>query len=280
MQFRNNVQSVVSFMSSRKVPRSLQRRVRRYLEFRFRYRASCVGVGVTFIQDLSPWLQLELTRHLIGELICNHPYFKAMPTQALSHVCLSAVSTLCSGGDVVAERGKTSEFVVFVAMGRLASLTHSGKVSMTGSYEIAQFHKSLQVPKVKRNRWTRVSLQTMHSSNESLGSVDEHVTAEFGDKVAETFEKGMWFDDVCLFKDVVGTHTVVTLVDAELVTTSRSAVLSLREKFPELAVYHAAVDTVIIEHGLQKAGFLCKICSKVGHCEKSCPIASSQTSAI
>jgi len=54
--------------------------------------------------------------------------------------------------------------------------------------------------------------------------------------VTETFEKGMWFDDMCLFKDIVRTHTVISLVDSELFFIGRSAVLSLRYKFLGLAV--------------------------------------------
>jgi len=281
MRFNENLRSVVSFMSNRKVPTTLQRKVRRYLDFRFGYRARCVGVGqATFIQDLSPWLQLELTRHLFGELICNHPYFKAMPAQALSHVCLSVAATLFSAGEVVVERGKTSEFVVFVAMGRLAALTRnatkSKSLSRRGFIEIAQFRMALDVDGCDEELTPQSfpdNRDTQESSIRSLAPVDQHVTAEFGEEVIETFEKGMWFDDICLFKDVVRIQTIISLADSELILISTAALLCLRERFPELAAYHTDVTTVICEGGLLKAGFLCSVCSRAGHCEKDCPKA-------
>jgi len=306
MHFKENLRSVMSFMSSRNVPRPLQERVRRYLEFRFRYRARCVGVGqATFIQDLSSWLQLEVTRHLLGELICNHPYFKAMPAQALNHILLSAAASLFSAGEAVIERGKTSELVVFVAMGRLASLTDhsipaSRRVSlsseMTGTVDKIKFQRTLQMDEVQLNKILeatqnsprrqsrrssvgrssvgRASVQTI----QSLTSIDLHVASEFGTEVTQVIEKGMWFDDMCLFREVVRIHTIISLVDSELIVISRSSLLSLRERFPELAAYHDDVNTKIVMGGVSAAGFLCSVCSQAGHCQKDCPIAKVQDS--
>jgi len=72
----------------------------------------------------------------------------------------------------------TSELVVFVPMGRLASLTRCGRFSRKGSTGREEFQLSLKHCNVKRNRWNLPRLQDMYgSSNESLASTDQHIAA-------------------------------------------------------------------------------------------------------
>eukprot|EP00747_Dinoflagellata_sp_TGD_P066063 gnl/TRDRNA2_/TRDRNA2_154634_c3_seq1.p1 gnl/TRDRNA2_/TRDRNA2_154634_c3~~gnl/TRDRNA2_/TRDRNA2_154634_c3_seq1.p1 ORF type:complete len:245 (+),score=28.36 gnl/TRDRNA2_/TRDRNA2_154634_c3_seq1:3-737(+) len=108
------------------------------------------------------------------------------------------------------------------------------------------------------------------SSSSTCGGVQPQVTS--------VFEKGMWFDDLCLFKDVVRIKTIVSLVDSELLVVSRSNLLKLRDRFPEMAEYYDHVQQRVLDGGLSGAGFVCAACRRPGHSFRNCPSTKKASS--
>merc|ERR1719262_2009459 len=79
-EFQENLRLVKDFMGRRNLPMALQTKVKKYLEFQHRtYKSGSVN-GYAFIEQLSPWLRLEVTEHLNSGIIIRHPFFKALPS--------------------------------------------------------------------------------------------------------------------------------------------------------------------------------------------------------
>merc|ERR1719379_2397132 len=89
-EFRERMRMIKEFMVSRKVPITLQVKVKRYLEYQFHARMDGSPENIEFIQTLSPWLRLELTEHLNRDVINRHPFFQGMPTRVLKRICGAA----------------------------------------------------------------------------------------------------------------------------------------------------------------------------------------------
>mmetsp|Transcript_11521 Transcript_11521/g.25522 ORF Transcript_11521/g.25522 Transcript_11521/m.25522 type:complete len:281 (+) Transcript_11521:1177-2019(+) len=110
------------FMSKRRVPISLQMKVKNFLqEKRSQMKSTDEAVGKT-IADLSPWLRFELMTALHGSTLCLHPFFNILPQQVLGRVCAGARLMVFAQGDVVVQSGHVAQCMFFVVSGRLQVL--------------------------------------------------------------------------------------------------------------------------------------------------------------
>eukprot|EP00747_Dinoflagellata_sp_TGD_P048392 gnl/TRDRNA2_/TRDRNA2_145584_c2_seq1.p1 gnl/TRDRNA2_/TRDRNA2_145584_c2~~gnl/TRDRNA2_/TRDRNA2_145584_c2_seq1.p1 ORF type:complete len:197 (-),score=21.63 gnl/TRDRNA2_/TRDRNA2_145584_c2_seq1:301-849(-) len=129
----------------------------------------------------------------------------------------------------------------------------------------------------------RQSVFSMHSiGSELLGSqvASKAPGGSVQPQVSSVYEKGMWLDDLCLFKDVVRIKTIVSLVDSELLVVSRSNLLKLRDRFPEMAEYYDQVQQRVLAGGLAGAGFVCIACLRPGHSIRNCPCTTAKKAPV
>lgn len=119
--FKENLAIAKEYLVRRKVPRNLRMKVCRYLEFQFRSRMEH-GDCVQFIEQLSPWLRLQVKDHLNREILERHPFFEDMQSSAFKRVCSIAHTVLYAPGDIVAQRGHAASCMFFVVAGKLKIL--------------------------------------------------------------------------------------------------------------------------------------------------------------
>merc|ERR1712087_1038304 len=74
-------------MVAGQVPLTLQVKIKRYLEFQFVSRKNIQVRRSEMMDQLSPWLRQELLVHLNMKSLQEHPFFKLMPIDMLSHAC-------------------------------------------------------------------------------------------------------------------------------------------------------------------------------------------------
>lgn len=123
-EFRERMQFIKEFMRSRKVPIPLQAKVKRYLEYQFKsMRDARAHIG--FVEDLSPWIRLELTEHLNKDIVQRHPFFREVPSSIIKHFCARAVTVLYAPGDVIVQRGHRAACMGFIVKGKLRIVSKS-----------------------------------------------------------------------------------------------------------------------------------------------------------
>lgn len=121
-EFREKMRMIKEFMVVRKVPITLQVKVKRYLEYQFKARLDTLQQNIVFIQNLSPWLRLELTEHLNRDVVSRHPFFQGMPPRVLKRICGAAMTVLYAPGDLVVQKGQRASCMCFIVRGRLRVL--------------------------------------------------------------------------------------------------------------------------------------------------------------
>lgn len=117
-QYLEHTRIMRDFMVSRGMPIKLQTKVKRYLEYQFKSR-KVVHQNHEVIQQLSPYLRIEITEHMNKVILEHHPFFAGMEQSVLSQVCTLARSELYAPGDIVLRRGQLSSLIVFIVRGQL-----------------------------------------------------------------------------------------------------------------------------------------------------------------
>lgn len=80
-----------------------------------------------------------------------------------------------------------------------------------------------------------------------------------------------WIGDMCLFKEVVRTHTVMSTTHAELLTIQKEKLLGVIAEFPKSRKNYDEFQQKVIKGDLIGAGILCQYCKHSGHSAADCP---------
>lgn len=118
-------------MVAGQVPLVLQVKVKRYLEFQFSSRKNVQVKRSAMMEHLSPWLRKELLVHLNSKTLQEHPFFRLMPIDILSHTCCLVRTVLAAPGDVIMQYGQINDAMYFVVRGQIniASKTRAHRMS-------------------------------------------------------------------------------------------------------------------------------------------------------
>merc|ERR1719265_385918 len=98
---QENLRMATDFMANRNLPLKLQTKIKRYLEFQHKSNKVSLFAHYAFVDQLSPWLRLELTEQLNSEVLMRHPFFADLPRRTFKRVCAIAVTVLYAPGDLV-----------------------------------------------------------------------------------------------------------------------------------------------------------------------------------
>merc|ERR1719171_1040684 len=87
-ELRESLRLMKKFMAVRKVPLTLQGKIKRYLEFQHQHQKTAGIVDRnSFFEQLSPWLRLELNEHINREVMCQYPFFANLPRRVFKRAC-------------------------------------------------------------------------------------------------------------------------------------------------------------------------------------------------
>jgi CRP-like cAMP-binding protein len=117
-QFVRQAADATKFMTKRRVPKELQKRVVRNLKSQVHHEQHITCV-VQLLAKLSPAVQRELSLELLRSVILRFPLFRNAPRGFIAEVAHAHHWVQCFPGDLVVEEGQVEEEVVFVIHGRL-----------------------------------------------------------------------------------------------------------------------------------------------------------------
>lgn len=80
-----------------------------------------------------------------------------------------------------------------------------------------------------------------------------------------------WIGDMCLFKDVLRTNTVQSMLHSECLMIEKEKLLSLFEEFPKAQKFYDDYKRRVLEGDLAATGVRCWHCGEPGHYEDDCP---------
>ncbi|CAI0376513.1 unnamed protein product [Linum tenue] len=112
------------WMNHRQLPRNLQERVRRYVQYKW---LATRGVDEeAILQQLPSDIRRDIQRHLCLDLVRRVPFFSQMDDQLLDAICERLVSSLITQGTYVVREGDPVTEMLFIIRGRLESSTTDG----------------------------------------------------------------------------------------------------------------------------------------------------------
>ncbi|KAK1417872.1 hypothetical protein QVD17_27006 [Tagetes erecta] len=113
-----------SWMRHRQLPRKLQERVRKFLQYKW---LATHGVDEECIlRNLPKDLRRDIQRHLCLNLIRRVPFFSEMDDQLLDAICERIVSSLSTKDTCIVREGDPVLEMLFIIRGRLDSSTTNG----------------------------------------------------------------------------------------------------------------------------------------------------------
>ncbi|KAG2699855.1 hypothetical protein I3760_07G207600 [Carya illinoinensis] len=112
------------WMRHRQLPRGLQERVRRFVQYKW---LATRGVDEESILSALPTdLCRDIQRHLCLDLLLRVPFFSQMDNQLLDAICERLVSSLSTQGTYIVREGDPVTEMLFIIRGRLESSTTNG----------------------------------------------------------------------------------------------------------------------------------------------------------
>jgi voltage-gated potassium channel len=142
--FQQKIEQVEAFLRYRKVPRDLQKRVRDYFEYLWRFRRGHEEGAIADSLPAQLWSDIGL--HLNRDLLERVPLFRNAPEAVLRQVVLNLQPVILQPQDVVFEAGEIGMDIFFITKGSVevvsADRTVSYAVLGEGQYfgEIALLH--------------------------------------------------------------------------------------------------------------------------------------------
>lgn len=273
-EFKERMRSVREFMTSRKLPLNLQIKVRRYLEYQFRERKNAFEADTDFMNRLSPWLRLELTQHLHMGVITRHPFFQKLPARVLTRVCSEAKTVIYAPGDLVVQRNQRASCMCFIVRGKLRVLRGRGMAGdqddfWTNDNDDAQCRGSRMEAIRESNAGDTSQAQPRANGNSQISQTGN--SRKLGkSKTSVYLTSPSWIGDLCLFKDIIRSNTVVAVTHAELLTVYRDTIVELIAEFPKLLPYYKEFQEKVVKGDLAQAGVCCSYCGGMGHAVMDC----------
>lgn len=80
-----------------------------------------------------------------------------------------------------------------------------------------------------------------------------------------------WIGDLCLFKDVIRSKTVISVTHSELLTIHKETIMQLIQEFPKTLPYYRDYQKKVLSGDLASAGIICEYCGDPGHFVADCP---------
>ncbi|CAB4266564.1 unnamed protein product [Prunus armeniaca] len=112
------------WMKHRQLPRDLQERVRRFVQYKW---VATRGVDEESILHALPTdLRRDIQRHLCLDLVRRVPFFSQMDGQLLDAICERLVSSLSTQGTYIVREGDPVTEMLFIIRGKLESSTTNG----------------------------------------------------------------------------------------------------------------------------------------------------------
>lgn len=121
-ELSQQIMCMKDFMRIKKLPVSLQAKVRQYLEYKHTICTEQQSQNQQFMNSLSQWLRLEVLEHVHSSTILHCPFFQEMPRAVLQRVCQFAVTVLCAHHDIVVHRGHRATSMLYIIKGKLSIL--------------------------------------------------------------------------------------------------------------------------------------------------------------
>lgn len=234
------------FMVARKVPQTLQGKVKRYLEYQHKTLLQEAGNDLGFADRLSPWLRLELIEHMNRSVILRHPFFQDLPPLILKRICGAAQTVLTAPGDVIMQRGRRAAFMCFIIRGQLRSLKVKGGKS--------QALKSIKLKKGKDND------ENQQKNAEAVAPSER----------SYYFMSPSWIGDLSIFQEMEYPNTVLSVTHAELLMITKEALLSIMSETPKVQARFEDYCDKVAKGDLVSAGIVCKTCKIPGHSPNDC----------
>lgn len=268
-EFRDNMRATKEFMASRKVPLSLQTKIKRYMQFQHRLKKQSVLDRHSILRLISPWLQLELTEHLNSKVMMGHPFFKDLSPMVFKRMCSLAKVVLYAEGDVVAQRGHRATCMFFVVQGRLRVIRVSRTGPVSRSTQQRNSTEAEEAEKTDENGNQKKPTLSRHRTNIAVRAAKDEAHEEDA-KEASVLEPRSWVGDLCLFKDFVRANTIVAIVHSELLTIGKEEINDMLVEFPgSKKVYEGWRKRVGGESSA--GGVRCEHCNGLGHSQENCP---------
>ncbi|KAG8059177.1 hypothetical protein GUJ93_ZPchr0002g24461 [Zizania palustris] len=123
-EWRLKQRDTEEWMRHRQLPRELQERVRRFIQYKW---LATRGVNEeSILQALPADLRRDIKRHLCLGLVRRVPFFSQMDDRLLDAICERLVSSLCTEGTYIVREGDPVTEMLFVIRGKLESSTTNG----------------------------------------------------------------------------------------------------------------------------------------------------------
>lgn len=203
------VAEVAKFMSLRRVPADIQRRVQVNLRLKLKG-GEPTAMDPELFGALSPSMQRELSLALLGSVVLQFPLFKGAQHSFVAELAQAQSWVQCLPGDLVAEEGQLVQELVFVLQGRLAvqftpciAVTASGRASSSSQHEAP-------------------------------------LAREF------ELDAGAWFGEACLFEErSICNATFVAMTEVELSVMPACDYRRIVQKYPRLLERHQNIEQAI-----------------------------------
>lgn len=156
VQYKKMIQEVQKFLIQENLPKHIHKKVKRYFEFRFRYRYFREKV---ILETLSPPLKQEIANFLcMNLLINNQSVFKGIPQELANALCLKLKFEIFLDGDVIIRAGNEAKKIFFISCGSIAIYSKKGK-EIIHLYRGQQFGLSALMPADNHYKVTAIALE-------------------------------------------------------------------------------------------------------------------------
>lgn len=123
-QYLENIDQLHALLSYRKIPNSLQRKIRNYYTYRWQKR---LGYDeATFLEGLPVHLQTEVALHLKKEVVDKIPLFNDTSDKLIREIALELQPMILTPGDYLFKAGDIGSEMFFVITGELEVLSPDG----------------------------------------------------------------------------------------------------------------------------------------------------------
>lgn len=221
-ELEQQIRCMKAFMRAKKVPVSLQAKVRQYLEYKHTIVTEQQQQNRQFMDSLSQWLRLEILEHVHSPTILHNPFFQELPRPVLQRVCDLCVTVLCAHHDIVVHQGHRATGMMYIVQGHLGVM-----------------------------------------NQESYDDEPAFMTAP------------SWIGYLCLFKDMIWPHAVVSAGNSELLKLEKSELLELFADFPASLKLYNQYQELVKQGNLVEAGAKCSVCDGFGHAAGCCTMDAS-----
>lgn len=232
-ELKKQLRDAKTFMIARKIPRLLQSKVTQHIEFQAKTQMDNPASLKSVMQQLSPWLRLEITEHMNRGVILHHPFFRDLPNKLVKHICSAAQIVICAPGDLVVQQGHRATNMCFLVQGRL----------------------KVRPPQVNKK------------SKLVNGQREPRAMPCFLDPPCWIGDMCLFQDDV------LRTNTVVSIGHAELLVITKEALLALIEDFPGARRHYEAYKRRLAGDTSRSTfvKVRCQYCGRGGHHGADCP---------